>query len=124
MKLKIKTEQDVIYCISKAKKFALESGMDNVKSVEVATVVSELGYNITKYAESGTITMELLDDGILINASDDGSGIENIDKALVDGFSSSGTLGLGIPGIIRLSDDFEIKTSKNGTKITIVKRFK
>ncbi len=124
MKLKIKTEQDVIHCIAKAKKFALESGMDNVKSVEMATVVSELSYNIIKYAESGIIMMESLEDGILVSASDNGRGIKNIDKALVDGFSSSGTLGLGIPGIIRLSDDFDIKTSKNGTEITVVKRFK
>ncbi|RLA78771.1 MAG: hypothetical protein DRG78_14340 [Epsilonproteobacteria bacterium] len=124
MKLKIKTEQDVIHCISKAKKIALESGMNSVKSVEMATIVSELGYNIIKYAKSGIIIMELLDDGILVSASDSGTGIENIDKVLIDGFSSSGTLGLGIPGIIRLSDDFDIKTSRNGTKITIVKRFK
>ncbi|MEA1891835.1 MAG: hypothetical protein U9N33_03890 [Campylobacterota bacterium] len=123
MKLKVKTEQDVIHIISKAKKFALENGMDNIKSVEIATIISELSYNIIKYAHSGVITVESLEDGILVSALDNGTGIKNVDKALADGFSSSGTLGLGIPGIIRLSDEFDIKTSKNGTEITVVKRF-
>ena len=59
--------------------------------------------------------------GIRVIARDDGPGIENVELALQDGFTSGGGLGLGLPGARRLVDDFEIETAPGqGTKVTLV----
>jgi len=124
MILKIDTEQDVIHAISKTKNFAIEKGMKPLYATQLATIVSELSYNIIKYAKHGYITLHANKYGIKVIAKDKGEGIKNIDKALCDGYSSSGTLGIGLPGIIRLSDEFNTTTSSSGTQITVYKKFK
>jgi serine/threonine-protein kinase RsbT len=58
----------------------------------------------------------------VIVASDDGPGIRDIRMAMRDGFSTSGSLGLGLPGVRRLMDDFEIVSEQGkGTTITVKK---
>jgi len=60
--------------------------------------------------------------GILVIAADDGPGIIDIRQALRDGFSTSGSLGLGLPGVRRLMDDFEITSQPGkGTMVTVKK---
>jgi serine/threonine-protein kinase RsbT len=60
--------------------------------------------------------------GIVIVASDDGPGIPDIGQAMRDGFSTSGSLGLGLPGVRRLMDDFEIVSKPgDGTSVTVKK---
>ena len=55
-------------------------------------------------------------------ASDDGPGIVDLDKALTDGYTTGGGLGLGLPGARRLVDDFDIQTAPGkGTTVTLVK---
>jgi len=51
-------------------------------------------------------------------ASDNGPGIADIDKALQDGYSTTGSLGFGLPGVKRLMDEIEIDSQPNrGTTI-------
>ena len=60
--------------------------------------------------------------GIQVVAHDDGPGIDDVDQALRDGFSTSGGLGLGLPGVRRLVDDFQIQSKQNeGTTVTFTK---
>ena len=60
-------------------------------------------------------------EGIRVVASDQGPGIENLDLALQDGYTSGSGLGLGLPGARRLVDDFDIETAPGqGTKVTLV----
>jgi serine/threonine-protein kinase RsbT len=41
---------------------------------------------------------------------------------MCDGFSTSGSLGLGLPGVRRLMDDFEIVSEEGkGTRVTVRK---
>jgi len=91
------------------------------KKHEIQTVISELIFNIHKYAPKGNIDISKIENTIKIVASDVGSGIKDIHKAFLEGYSSGNTLGLGLPAIIRLSDDFHAQTSDNGTIISIVK---
>ena len=69
---------------------------------KVNTVLSELAYNQIKYAKKGSIETvffkEAAQMGVKIKAIDKGPGIMNIDLALQDNYSTSGTLGLGLPG--------------------------
>lgn len=100
MTLKINTEQDVIYAISKTKKFAEQKGMKNLNTMQLATIISELAYNIIKYAKNGFISIRTDRNGITVVAKDKGNGIKDINKAISDEYSSSGSLGIGLPGII------------------------
>jgi serine/threonine-protein kinase RsbT len=59
---------------------------------------------------------------ICIVASDSGPGIDDLAQALRDGYSSSGGLGLGLPGVKRLMDEFDIvSTPGAGTTVTVTK---
>jgi serine/threonine-protein kinase RsbT len=57
--------------------------------------------------------------GIEIVCEDKGPGIENIDLAMQDGYSTSGGLGMGIPGARRLMNEFDIQSRLGaGTTVT------
>ena len=101
-------------------------GFDEVVSQMIATAVSELAHNIVKYAGGGEIRMDRIDSGsqagIEVVARDRGPGIENIEKAMTDHYSSGNTLGLGLPGVKRMMDEFELDTEPGrGTTVTIRK---
>ena len=88
-----------------------------------STAVSELSRNIVKYAGRGEVYLQLVDRsgrvGVQVMAQDRGPGIGDPDSALTDHYSTAGTLGLGLPGVKRLMDEFELDTSPgNGTRIT------
>ncbi|MBD3857001.1 MAG: hypothetical protein IFK92_10875 [Acidobacteria bacterium] len=60
--------------------------------------------------------------GIEIEAVDRGPGIEDSEAAMRDNFSSGGTLGLGLPGVKRLMDEFSLESAPGkGTRVTAVK---
>jgi serine/threonine-protein kinase RsbT len=60
--------------------------------------------------------------GIEIIVKDHGPGIENVEMAMQDTYSSGGTLGLGLPGVKRMMDEFHIDTAVGrGTIVTIRK---
>jgi serine/threonine-protein kinase RsbT len=55
-------------------------------------------------------------------AHDNGPGIPDVHRALQDGYSTSRSLGLGLPGVRRLMDEFEISSAVNrGTTVTVKK---
>jgi serine/threonine-protein kinase RsbT len=92
----------------------------------LATVVSELGRNILKYGDAkGYILVTWIDDvshskgGVEIKAVDQGPGFIDIDSALCEHYSTSGTLGLGLPGVKRIMDALEIKSERgSGSVVT------
>jgi anti-sigma regulatory factor (Ser/Thr protein kinase) len=95
----------------------------------IGTMVSELGTNIIKYAGRGLIRMtRSKGDGILdieMWAEDKGPGIANITLAMKDHFTTGNTLGLGLPGVRRMADDFSIKSEQeDGTVVYARKRIK
>lgn len=92
----------------------------------IATAISELARNILRYAKHGEIVIGHDDNsgkqGIVVVARDEGPGIRSIEQALQVGFSTSGGLGLGLPGVRRLTDEFEISSKPGrGTVVTIKK---
>ncbi len=101
-------------------------GFDEITAKMIATAVSELARNNIKYAGKGKIIVTPLEEekrvGIEIICQDTGPGIANLEEAMKDAYSSSGTLGLGLPGVKRMMDEFEIHSELNkGTKIVIKK---
>ncbi len=119
----IRTESDSILALSKLRADALEFGFSNHDATRVMTAASELMGNIIKYAGAGEISYSKLVDGAKVGmefvARDKGPGIAEVELALTDNYSSSGTLGLGLPGIKRLVDDFEVNSEVGvGTTVT------
>jgi len=119
-------ETDVAYASLDAKDFAKEIGFSKAEQYMISTAVSELARNIFVYAKKGTIKLKLVENdskrGIEVVAEDSGPGIQDVDKAMEDNFSTGGTMGIGLPGTKRLMDDFQIDTHRTqGTKITIRK---
>jgi len=92
----------------------------------IATAISEVARNILSYAGSGEISLEVSYQGghfgMIIVACDKGPGIANIELAMQDGYSTSGSLGLGLPGAKRLVDHFSLESHLGkGTVITMKK---
>ena len=121
----IRTDDDSILALSKLRADLFEFGFSDYDVTRVVTAASELVRNILKYAVAGDVSHLKLVDGVKLGiefvAHDNGPGIDDIELAMADHYSSSGTLGLGLPGVKRLVDGFEIK-SKVGVGTTV--RFK
>jgi serine/threonine-protein kinase RsbT len=106
----------------------IESDADVVTARQRAReLAARLELSSTTYASRGEVVLSVVHDnggrdGIRVIARDNGPGIENIERALQDGFTSGGGLGLGLPGARRLVDEFEIQSAPNeGTTVTLVK---
>jgi serine/threonine-protein kinase RsbT len=92
----------------------------------IAAAISEVARNILVYAMQGEVQLAVTEQngrqGVTVIARDDGPGIADVTLALQDGFSTSGSLGLGLPGARRLMDDFAIQSEMGrGTVITMRK---
>lgn len=101
-------------------------GFKESKIHRLGTAVSELAHNIVKYASPNGGDIMLHQDNrdnkirLLIEARDNGPGIADLEQALSDHFSSAGTLGLGLPGVKRIVDEFAIVSeSGRGTVVSI-----
>ncbi|UCH93558.1 MAG: anti-sigma regulatory factor [Candidatus Aminicenantes bacterium] len=123
IELHISEEIDIVKAVFEAKDISQSAGFSKNEQFMVSIVASELARNIYKYAGKGVISIALLNTGnrkgIEISAEDNGPGIDNTAKALQDHFSTGNSLGLGLPGVKRIMDEFTITSAPGkGTKIT------
>jgi len=126
IRVAINSDQDIVSARQKGRGMATELGFSSGDATLIATAISELARNIVSYAHKGQITLKVVNglnrQGISVIASDDGPGITDIRQALRDGYSTSGSLGLGLPGVRRLMDEFEISSQPGqGTTVTVKK---
>lgn len=121
----IRTERNVSAAIASAMEASRAVGFDDATVGSIATAVSEVAWNIIKYARFGEVVVRQVDEpsvGLEIVARDSGPGIENLEEAMSDHFSTSGTLGLGLPGMERLMDEFDVRSTPGvGTVVTMRK---
>lgn len=101
-------------------------GAPPVLAAELVLVVSELATNLLRHTGGGTLTLETEGEakgqtGMRIESRDTGPGLEDVERALREGFSTAGGLGQGLPMVKRLTDSMEIVTSPEGTTIVGVK---
>ena len=122
----IESDADVVTARQQARAMAGDLDLTSTDQTLLATAISEVARNITTYAKRGEVELSVVRDdngraGIQVIARDQGPGIENVDLALQDGYTSGGGLGLGLPGARRLVDDFNIETAPGqGTTVTLV----
>ena len=125
-RLSIENEMDVTRAVLETVSFCTAVGIDRARGQMVATAVSELARNIVKYATRGDVILRPCagqsGHGVEIVVEDDGPGIDDVEQAMQDHFSTSGTLGLGLPGVKRMMDEFAIESQRGrGTRVTIRK---
>ncbi|HEU5263257.1 MAG TPA: anti-sigma regulatory factor [Gaiellaceae bacterium] len=122
--MSIDCDADIVSARQKGRALAVQCGFATTDLAVVATAISELARNIVRYATHGEIVLRLVEDhgkrGIEVVAADDGPGIPDLPLAMQDGYSTSGGLGLGLPGTRRLMDEFEIVSDLGkGTTVTV-----
>ena len=124
--INVSSASDIIIARELGRKIGRELNFSQTDLTIIATVISELARNIILFAKQGTISLGRIKQGnkagIVITAEDKGPGIPDVFLAMQDGFSTGKGLGLGLPGVRRLMDEFEIfsETGK-GTKVTVKK---
>lgn len=121
----IRSSEDIVLVRTAVRKAALEIKFGLVDQTKVVTAASEIARNTLVYGKGGDVTLELIREpkiGIRLVFKDQGPGIPDVDRALTDGFTGGGGMGLGLGGTRRLMDDFEIASKPNeGTTVTIAK---
>lgn len=122
----VRDERSLAEAVIEATRVAQGAGLSKVAAQQLATVTSELARNILKYAGRGRIQLEIVErksrKGVRLVASDRGPGIEDVEQALAEHFSTGGTLGLGLPGARRMMDEFIVTSEPGeGTRVEAVK---
>ncbi len=122
----VNADIDIVTARQKGRELARDLGFTSTDLALIATAISELARNIILYANSGEIVLSVVENGsrrgLKVVARDDGPGIPDIERALEEGFSTSRSLGLGLSGVRRLMDEFDIVSEVgNGTTVTVKK---
>lgn len=117
------SDADIVTARQRGRALALQLGFPAILATLIATTISELARNILLYAGRGEILLAPVERGarrgLAVVARDAGPGIAEVALALEDGHSTSGRLGLGLPGVRRLMDEFEIvSTPGQGTTVS------
>jgi serine/threonine-protein kinase RsbT len=122
----IESDADIVSARQQARRLAAEVELSSTDQTLLATAISEVARNITAYATSGAVDLGVISQdsgrrGIQVVARDEGPGIEDLERALQDGYTSANGLGLGLPGARRLVDEFEIESAPGrGTTVTLI----
>lgn len=125
-KVEVRTEWDIVKARQSGRDLAKELQFGIVDQARITTAISELARNIYLYAPMGEIILESVEEtdrvGLKLIAKDTGPGIADIRKAMEDGYTTSGGLGAGLPGVKRLMDEFLIHSKVGqGTEIITTK---
>lgn len=124
--LEIASETDIVTARTTVRQVATDNGFGVTDTTRIVTAVSELARNVYVYADAGTMHWRIRSDGdrrlIEIVFDDDGPGIEDVERALDEGYSTSEGMGYGLSGSRTLMDEFELESSpEHGTTVTVRK---
>jgi len=94
-----------------------------IRRVSIAAYEAELNMIIHSYG--GEMTLKIDADAIQIDCIDSGPGIEDIEMAMKEGFSTASPdiqlmgfgAGMGLPNIKKNSDEMEIRSDSSGTHL-------
>ena len=124
--LSLRSSEDVVQVRQAVRAAAVDLRFSLVDQTKIVTAASELGRNTLDYGGGGTVRLQVLQDGgrrgIRLTFEDKGPGITDIERALKDGYTTGGGLGLGLGGARRLSSEFSIDSRPGeGTRVTIAR---
>ena len=124
--LSLRSSEDIVLVRQAVRAAAVDLRFSLVDQTKIVTAASELGRNTLDYGGGGTVRLQVLQDGgrrgLRLTFEDKGPGITDIERALKDGYTTGGGLGLGLGGARRLSSEFSIDSRPGeGTKVTIAR---
>jgi len=124
--LPIRTQEDIVRVRQATRENAVAHGFSLVDQTKLVTAASELARNTLDYGKGGEVEIARMVNGVRkglrLTFTDQGPGIEDLQKALTDGYSTGGGLGLGLSGARRLSSEFTIDSAPGkGTRIMIAR---
>ena len=122
----IRSQEDIVRVRKTTRERALSQGFSLVDQTKIVTAASELARNTLDYGGGGEVFIEVLNEGarrgVRLTFVDTGPGIENLDLALKDGYTTGGGLGLGLSGARRLCSEFSIESKPGeGTRVAITR---
>ncbi|MEU3841158.1 ATP-binding protein [Streptomyces sp. NPDC028635] len=120
----IGSDADLAWVRQLVRQAAADLGLSLVQQTKLITAASELARNTLIHGGGGHMELTALDDGqsqgLRLSFTDEGPGIRDIEKAMTDGYTTGGGLGLGLSGAQRLVQDFQIDSRPGqGTTVTI-----
>ena len=126
LRVPIRHESDIVAARREGRSLGTQLGFSSGELTVIATAISEVARNIVVYAKIGEIQLAIVEANgkraLQVVAKDQGPGIANVERAMSDGYSSAGGLGLGLPGARRMMDEFEIQSEVGkGTTVTMKK---
>jgi serine/threonine-protein kinase RsbT len=120
--------EQVVAARQAVRRRAIELGFSLVDQTKVVTAASELARNTVQHGGGGTMTIALIQNGSRTGLSlifeDHGPGIPDIERAMQDGYTTAGGLGLGLSGARRLSHDFTLKSTPGRGTTVVITRWK
>jgi serine/threonine-protein kinase RsbT len=122
--IEVASDADIVPARARGRALAGELGFSRTDATLVASAISEIARNIVVHAGHGEIELKPAyrpdRRGVVVIARDEGPGIRDVDAALREGSGTKGGLGLGLPGVQRIMDEFAIESEPNrGTTITM-----
>ena len=122
----IVSDEDVVPARAEGRALATELGFSRTDATLIATAISEVARNILVHAGTGEVRLQpVYEDrryGVVVVARDSGPGIRDVEAALREGYGTKDGLGLGLPGVNRLMDEFHIDTAVGrGTTVNMTK---
>jgi serine/threonine-protein kinase RsbT len=117
---------DVVRARQAVRTKAVAAGFSLVDQTKIVTAASEIARNTVDYGGGGTLQIETLREGtrrgLRLTFADQGPGIEDLDRAMTDGYTTGNGLGLGMSGAKRLCNEFQVKSALGeGTIVTLAR---
>ena len=110
------------------KRVLKQLGVSPATTRNVAVAMYEGEINMVIHAGGGEIDVEITEDAIQMVLTDHGPGIENVELAMKEGYSTAPDnirslgfgAGMGLPNIKKYSDEFQLDTEVGvGTTLTL-----
>jgi Anti-sigma regulatory factor (Ser/Thr protein kinase) len=122
----IQSSSDIVKIRQLVREWVVKLGFSLVDQTKLVTAASELARNTLDHGGGGQVRVEALNSesrrGVRVTFSDQGPGIEDVEQAMKDGYTTGSGMGLGLGGAKRLVNDFVIDSEPGqGTKVTIVR---
>lgn len=122
----VRGESDIVATRQAVRRMANEQRFSLVDQTKIVTAASEVARNTVIHGGGGSARIESVEDGgrrgIRLIFEDEGPGIDDVDLALKDGYTTGSGLGLGLGGAKRLCNEFAIESRPGeGTRITLVR---
>jgi serine/threonine-protein kinase RsbT len=125
--LPLRTGEDVVRVRQVVRSHAMSLGFSLVEQTKIVTAASELARNTLTHGRGGEARIERMfaspkRTGLRLTFVDQGPGIQSIELALKDGYTTGTGLGLGLNGARKLSHEFDIWSQVGvGTRVTIAR---